>query len=79
MTREFALTCMKNYSEFVVEDHKDWAMARRTAGLAKTYTVRYRPEYADVLNWGAAIARRLARKLGRGGEVAATGTSSLGG
>jgi predicted O-methyltransferase YrrM len=54
-----------NYSEFVVEDHKDWAMARKGAGSAKTYTVRYRSEYADVLSWGATFARRVARKLGR--------------
>jgi predicted O-methyltransferase YrrM len=57
-----------NYSEFVVEDHKDWAMARKGAGSAKRYTVRYRSEYADVLSWGATFARRVARKMGLGGE-----------
>src|SRR6202034_1139816 len=67
-----------NYSEFVIEDHKDWAMARKTVGREKTYTVRYRSEYADVLSWGATVARRAARKLGLG-ENGVKRTSSLGG
>lgn len=52
------------YSEFVVEDHKDWAMARKIAGREKRYTVRYRAEYTDVLSWGAAMARRAITKMG---------------
>jgi len=54
----------RNYSQFMVEDHKDWAMARKIAAADKTYTVRYRTEYADVLSWGAALTRRA---LGRAG------------
>lgn len=53
-----------NYSHFVVHDHKDRAMAQKRAGSEKTYTIRYRSEYADVLSWGSAMARRAARKLG---------------
>jgi predicted O-methyltransferase YrrM len=55
-----------NYSEFVVQDHKDWAMAHKIAAREKTYTVHYRSEYADALSWGAAMARRAARRLGVG-------------
>jgi len=53
-----------NYSNFVVQDHKDWAMAQKIAGSEKTYTVRYRSEYADLLSWTATLARLAARKLG---------------
>jgi hypothetical protein len=34
----------------------------------KTYTVRYKSEYADVVSWGAEMARRVARKAGLGAE-----------
>jgi predicted O-methyltransferase YrrM len=48
-----------NYGEFVVEDHKDWAMARKVHGEAKRYTVRYRAEFADVMSWAVAQGRKL--------------------
>jgi predicted O-methyltransferase YrrM len=48
-----------DYGEFVVEDHKDWAMARKTQSREKNYTVRYRAEYADLLSWIAARGRQL--------------------
>ncbi len=53
-----------SYSDFVVQDHKDWALARKTAASEKRYTVKYRSEYADLLSWGARLARRTARRLG---------------
>lgn len=52
------------YSNFVVQDHKDWAMAQKIAGSEKTYTVRYRSEYADLLSWTANLARLAVRRLG---------------
>ncbi len=54
----------QSYSNFVVQDHRDWAMAQKIAGGEKSYTVRYRSEYADLLSWTTALARRAARKLG---------------
>lgn len=60
-----------SYANFVVHDHKDWAMAQKTVADEKTYTLRYRSEYADVVSWGAAMARRVARRLGgRGSDEA---------
>jgi len=53
-----------NYSNFVVQDHKDWAMAQKIAGNDKTYTVRYQSEYADLLSWTANLARLAVRRLG---------------
>jgi len=53
-----------SYSNFVVQDHKDWALARKTAAVEKSYTIRYRSEYADLLSWGARLARRTAHRLG---------------
>lgn len=52
------------YSNFVLQDHKDWAMAQKIAGSEKTYTVRYRSEYADLLSWTANLARLAVRRLG---------------
>jgi len=49
----------KNYGKFVIEDHKDWAMARQTCSGSKSYTVRYRAECADLLSWALAHGRRL--------------------
>lgn len=51
----------ESYGEFVVEDHKGWAMARKVASGEKRYTVQYRAEYADVLSWVARAGRRVAR------------------
>jgi predicted O-methyltransferase YrrM len=56
----------QNYSQFVVEDHRDWASARKVSGAEKTYTVRYRTEYAGLLSWGAAMARKAAKRVGLG-------------
>ena len=39
--------------------------ARKIAGPEKTYTVRYRSEYADVLSWTAAMARRAVGRASR--------------
>lgn len=50
-----------DYGEFVVEDHKDWAMARKTRCREKSYTMRYRAEYADVLSWITARGRQFVR------------------
>jgi predicted O-methyltransferase YrrM len=52
-----------DYGDFIVEDHKDWAMARKTRSREKNYTVRYRAEYADLLSWAIAAGRRAAKKL----------------
>jgi predicted O-methyltransferase YrrM len=54
-----------SYSQFVIEDHKDWARARKIAGPEKTCTVRYRSEYADLLSWAATLARRAASHASR--------------
>lgn len=53
-----------NYSRFLLEDHRDWAMAQKIRGGEKSYTVQYRAEYSDLLGWTAALARRTAAKLG---------------
>lgn len=53
-----------SYSNFVVEDHRDWAMAQKTGGGEKRYTVRYRSDYANVLSRSVALAKRAARRLG---------------
>jgi predicted O-methyltransferase YrrM len=50
------------YGEFVVEDHKDWAMARKTRSGETHYTVRYRAEYADLLSWIVARGRQFVRR-----------------
>lgn len=52
-----------DYGEFVVEDHKDWAMAQKTQSREKTCTVRYRAEYADALSWAMTAARRVAARI----------------
>ncbi len=41
-----------NYSNAVVHDRKDWAMAQKTAATAseKTYTIRYRADYGSLLD-----------------------------
>ena len=54
-----------SYSQFVIEDHKDWARARKIAGPNKTYSVRYKTEYADLFSWAAALARRAASHASR--------------
>jgi predicted O-methyltransferase YrrM len=54
------------YSQFVVEDHKDWAMAQKVAGPEKIYTMQYRTDYKDLLSWGAAMARKLRGKIASG-------------
>jgi predicted O-methyltransferase YrrM len=61
----FELLLMQHgdYGEFVIEDHKDWAMARKMRGGDTHCTVRYRAEYADLLSWAVAGARRAARRL----------------
>jgi predicted O-methyltransferase YrrM len=53
----------EDYGEFVIEDHRDWAMARKTHRSEKNYTVRYRAEYADALSWAMAAARKVGRKV----------------
>jgi predicted O-methyltransferase YrrM len=53
-----------DYGEFVIEDHRDWAMARKTRTREKSYTVRYRAEYADALSWIVARGRQLVRRAG---------------
>ncbi|HTW47460.1 MAG TPA: class I SAM-dependent methyltransferase [Acidobacteriaceae bacterium] len=60
-----------DYGEFVIEDHKDWAMARKTGSREKSYTVRYRAEYADLVSWAMAAARKTAHKLRFGSRAAA--------
>lgn len=54
-----------SYSQFVIEDHKDWARARKIAAPNKTYSVRYKTEYADLLSWSTSMARRTALCLSR--------------
>lgn len=53
-----------NYSNFVVEDHKEWAMAQKIASGDKAYSIRYRSDYADWRSWTAMLARRAVRKMG---------------
>jgi predicted O-methyltransferase YrrM len=55
----------QNYSRFVLQDHKDWAMAQKIVAPEKTYTIRYSSEYDDLLSWTMTLARRAVRKLGR--------------
>lgn len=57
-----------SYSNFVVFDHRDWAMAQKVVSSEKTYTTRYRPEFSGLLGWGAAAASWAARCVARGGR-----------
>jgi len=52
-----------SYSNFVVYDHRDWAMAQKVASSEKIYTTRYLAEHQGLLGWGAAAAKRAAQKF----------------
>lgn len=59
----FELLVMQHpgYSQFVVYDNHDWAMAQKStlaAEAGKSYTIRYRTEYGDLLSRLKARIRR---------------------
>jgi predicted O-methyltransferase YrrM len=48
----FELLVMQHpsYSNAIVHARKDWAMAQKIAAVDKTYTIRYRTEYGNLIN-----------------------------
>jgi predicted O-methyltransferase YrrM len=61
-----------NYSNAIVHAHKDWAMAQKIAAIDKTYTIRYRTEYGNLINRlagaGQFVIDRIAHTMGRRGS-----------
>jgi predicted O-methyltransferase YrrM len=72
----FELLVMQHphYSNFVVYDHQDWAMAQKVPSAGeKTFTVRHRSEYGDLLSRVKQLTRRVMDERNRtlGGFAAA--------
>jgi predicted O-methyltransferase YrrM len=53
-----------NYSNAIVHDHKDWAMAQKIASAEKTYTIRYHAEYKNLLSRVAVAGKSAMQRLG---------------
>lgn len=60
----FELLVMQHpsYSNAIVHDRKDWAMAQKTVSAEKTYTIRYRPDYGNLINRLAVAGKNMLQR-----------------